>query len=134
MQLPPLAAHEKTNSGARRIASDASSKVFGELEAPALFPSDVFGSTHGLPSALEKCAVPDAHEIWAYADFADATLKRGNDGVYHHAGKHRLHRYLTGFDFRYNAREVSYVQRRDFCIKQVRGKRLKYRDSCETKA
>ncbi|HWB85310.1 MAG TPA: IS1595 family transposase [Bryobacteraceae bacterium] len=60
-----------------------------------------------------------------------ATLKRGINGVYHHVGKHHLHRYLSEFDFRYNAREVSDVERRNLCIAQVGGKRLKYRDSCK---
>jgi len=59
-----------------------------------------------------------------------ATLKRGIDGVYHHVSKRHLNRYLSEFDFRYNSREVSDVERRDLAIKQVGGKRLKYRDSC----
>jgi transposase-like protein len=59
-----------------------------------------------------------------------ATLKRGIDGVYHHVSKQHLHRYLNEFDFRYNARFVSDVERRDSAIKQVGGKRLTYRDSC----
>jgi len=58
-----------------------------------------------------------------------ATLKRGIDGVYHHVSKGHLHRYLSEFDLRYNSREVSDVERRDLAIKQVGGKRLKYRDS-----
>ena len=58
-------------------------------------------------------------------------LKRGINGVYHHVGKHHLHRYLSEFDFRYNARDVSDVERRDLAIKQVGGKRLMYRDSCK---
>jgi hypothetical protein len=57
-------------------------------------------------------------------------LKRGINGVYHHVGKNHLHRYLTEFDFRYNARDVSDVERRDMAIAQTGGKRLKYRDSC----
>jgi transposase-like protein len=56
-------------------------------------------------------------------------LKRGLAGTYHHVGKGHLHRYLTEFDFRYNAREVSDVERRNLAIKQVGGKRLMYRDS-----
>jgi hypothetical protein len=56
-------------------------------------------------------------------------LKHGIDGVYHQVSKNHLHRYLTEFDFRYNAREVSDVERRDLAIRQVGGKRLKYRDS-----
>jgi len=59
-----------------------------------------------------------------------ANLKRGINGVYHHVGKHHLHRYLAEFDFRYNSREVSDVERRDMAIAQTSGKRLKYRDSC----
>jgi hypothetical protein len=51
-----------------------------------------------------------------------ATLKRGINGVYHHVSKEHLHRYLTEFDFRYNAREVSDVERRNLCIAQVGGR------------
>jgi transposase-like protein len=59
-----------------------------------------------------------------------ATLKRGINGVYHHVGKQHLHRYLTEFDFRYNAREVSDAERRDIALTGADGKRLTYRDSC----
>jgi hypothetical protein len=59
-----------------------------------------------------------------------ATLKRGINGVYHHASKRHLHRYLSEFDFRYNAREVSDSERARLARKGVSGKRLMYRDSC----
>jgi transposase-like protein len=57
-------------------------------------------------------------------------LKRGINGVHHHVGKRHLHRYLSEFNFRYNAREVSDVERRDLALKRVGGKRLIHRDSC----
>jgi transposase-like protein len=57
------------------------------------------------------------------------TLKRGLNGVYHHVGRHHLHRYLSKFDFRYNAREVSDAERAKLALKGISGKRLKYRDS-----
>ena len=57
-------------------------------------------------------------------------MKRGIVGVYHHVSPQHLKRYLAEFDFRYNAREVSGVERRDLAIKQAGRKRLKYRDSC----
>jgi transposase-like protein len=57
-------------------------------------------------------------------------LKRGLNGVYHHVGKHHLQRYLTEFDFRYNSRDVSDVERAKLALKGVSGKRLRYRDSC----
>lgn len=58
-----------------------------------------------------------------------ATLKRGINGVYHHVGKHHLHRYLSEFDFRHNARKVSDGQRTDKALKGADGKRLTYRES-----
>lgn len=56
-------------------------------------------------------------------------LKRGINGVYHHVGKQHLHRYLSEFDFRYNARHVNDGERALLAIKRVDGKRLTYRDS-----
>jgi transposase-like protein len=58
-----------------------------------------------------------------------ANLKRGINGVYHHVGKQHLHRYLSEFDFRYNAREISDGERAKLAIKGSQGKRLMLRDS-----
>lgn len=56
-------------------------------------------------------------------------LKRGINGVYHHVGKHHLHRYLSEFDFRYNSRHIEDGERSLLAIRKVSGKRLTYRDS-----
>ncbi len=58
-----------------------------------------------------------------------ANLKRGINGVYHHVGKRHLHRYLTEFDFRYNARDITDGERAERALKGSAGKRLTYRDS-----
>lgn len=58
-----------------------------------------------------------------------ANLKRGINGVYHHVGKRHLHRYLSEFDFRYNARHTKDGERTLLAIKGVNGKRLMLRDS-----
>lgn len=58
-----------------------------------------------------------------------ANLKRGLNGVYHHVGKQHLHRYLSEFDFRYNARKLKDGDRSLLAIKGINGKRLKLRDS-----
>jgi hypothetical protein len=58
-----------------------------------------------------------------------ATLKRGINGVYHHVGKQHLHRYLSEFDFRYNARKVSDGDRTLLALNGTGGKRLMLRDS-----
>ena len=56
-------------------------------------------------------------------------LKRGINGVYHHVGKQHLHRYLSEFDFRYNARKVNDGDRTLLALKSTSGKRLMLRDS-----
>lgn len=60
-----------------------------------------------------------------------ANLKRGINGVYHHVSKQHLHRYLSEFDFRYNAREISDGERAKLAIKGSQGKRLMLRDSSD---
>lgn len=54
-------------------------------------------------------------------------FKRGMKGVYQHCNQRHLHRYLAEFDFRYNARTVSDVERRDEALRAIEGKRLTYR-------
>jgi transposase-like protein len=55
-------------------------------------------------------------------------LKRGVTGVYHHVSKKHLHRYLSEFDFRYNARQLTDGDRAQGALKGFEGKRLMYRD------
>lgn len=56
-------------------------------------------------------------------------FKRGMRGVYQHAAKRHLHRYLAEFDFRYSNRValgVNDVKRADMILSGVSGKRLTY--------
>ena len=53
-------------------------------------------------------------------------LKRGIDGVYHHVSEAHLPRYLSEFDFRYNARHVSDGERTVKALAGAEGKRLRY--------
>jgi transposase-like protein len=56
-------------------------------------------------------------------------LKRGLIGTYHHVGRYHLPAYLNEFDFRYNHRSVSDVERTVAALQGITGKRLFYRDS-----
>jgi ISXO2 transposase-like protein len=58
-----------------------------------------------------------------------ANLKRGINGAYHRVGRQNLHRYLSEFDFRYNARKMKDGDRSLLAIKGTSGKRLKLRDA-----
>lgn len=54
-------------------------------------------------------------------------LKRGLIGTYHHVGEQHLGRYIKEFDFRYNNRKVTDMERSDNALKGITGKRLTYR-------
>ena len=59
-----------------------------------------------------------------------AILKRGLVGTFHHVGEQHLFRYMKEFDFRYNTRSalgVEDVERADFALKGISGKRLTYK-------
>lgn len=53
-------------------------------------------------------------------------FKRGMRGVYQHCAEKNLHRYLAEFDFRYNTRHMSDVERTVLAIREGEGKRLTY--------
>lgn len=53
-------------------------------------------------------------------------FKRGMKGVYQHCGEQHLHRYLAEFDFRYNERHESDIDRAALALKGIVGKRLTY--------
>lgn len=54
-------------------------------------------------------------------------LKRGHFGVYHVWSKQHLARYCHEFAFRWKYREVTDEARREAALKQIGGKRLKYK-------
>ena len=53
-------------------------------------------------------------------------LKRGIVGTFHHVSQQHLSRYVAEFDFRYNERGVSDIERSESALKGARGKRLTY--------
>jgi len=56
-------------------------------------------------------------------------LKRGVHGIFHHVSRKHLPRYCDEFEFRWNGRELSDVERRTLALQQAPGKRLMYRQS-----
>jgi transposase-like protein len=53
-------------------------------------------------------------------------FKRGMRGVYQHCAEKHLHRYLAEFDFRYNTRKISDMERTVAAVRGGEGKRLTY--------
>ena len=84
-----------------------------------------FASHEVVNHAEGEYARGDAHTNTAEGYFAN--LKRGLNGSYHHVSHKHLHRYLSEFDFRWNAREASDSARTVAALSQAEGKRLRYR-------
>lgn len=53
-------------------------------------------------------------------------FKRGMRGVYQHCKEKHLHRYLAEFDFRYNSRKITDMERTIAAVRGGEGKRLTY--------
>jgi transposase-like protein len=54
-------------------------------------------------------------------------LKRGIYGTYHHVSATHLKRYVGEFDFRYNTRRITDMERAQIAAEGIKGKRLTYR-------
>src|ERR1700730_16786364 len=53
-------------------------------------------------------------------------FKRGMRGIYQHCAEKHLHRYLAEFDFRYNTRKLTDMERTVLAVRGGEGKRLTY--------
>jgi transposase-like protein len=60
------------------------------------------------------------------AESFNALLKRGHYGIFHSLSKKHLHRYCSGFEFRWNHRKVTDGERMVAAIEGAAGKRLMY--------
>ena len=127
---------------AAREITDAELSVLNELwQRPSATVQELTESLYGntAPALLatvrklldrleaEGCVSRD-REKWPHHYFA--ILKRGLVGTFHHVGEQHLSRYVKEFDFRYNFRTalgVSDVERTDYALKGISGKRLTYR-------
>ena len=58
-------------------------------------------------------------------------IRRGVMGTFHSVSRKHLPNYLNEFQFRWNTRKMNDGQRVAAAIKQIDGKRLKYRESVE---
>jgi transposase-like protein len=84
-------------------------------------------ASHEVVNHMDEYVRGDAYTNTAENFFS--ILKRGINGIYHHVSEEHLHRYLSEFDFRYNARHVSDAERTRLALRKTEGKRLMYRDS-----
>ena len=62
--------------------------------------------------------------IWIGNAGVFSLLKRGLYGTFHSVSRKHLHRYLSEFDFRYDARKIEDGERTALAIRNANGKHL----------
>ena len=80
---------------------------------------------HSVAHARGEFVRGDAHTNTAEGFFS--LLKRGIVGTFHHVGKGHLGKYVSEFEFRYNARKIGDAQRPLLIVHGAEGKRLTYK-------
>ena len=84
-----------------------------------------FASHEKVNHSIEEYVRGDAHRQTVENYFS--LLKRGIVGVYHHVSAAHLKRYVGEFEFRYNTRKRTDMERAALAAEGIKGKRLTYR-------
>jgi transposase-like protein len=84
----------------------------------------LFASHETVKHSADEYVRGDVHTNSAEGYFS--IFKRGMRGVYQHCAEKHLHRYLAEFDFRYNTRKISDMERTELAVRGGEGKRLTY--------
>ena len=112
-------------------------EIHGAVEPGSQIYTDEFGAYSDLDGLFYRHSTVN-HSAGEYARGAASTnsiesvwavLKRGLNGVYHHASPKHLHRYVDEFTFRLNDGRVAVhtLDRLDSFVVRTAGKRLTYR-------
>jgi transposase-like protein len=83
-----------------------------------------FADHESVKHSVKEYVRGDVHTNSAEGYFS--IFKRGMRGVYQHCAEKHLHRYLAEFDFRYNTRKISDMERTELAVRGGEGKRLTY--------
>ena len=111
--------------------------IYNNVDPLAIICTDDFRSYLGLDKDYSDHYIIQ-HSKGKYAEGINHTntiegffslLKRGINGTFHHVSKKHLNLYLNEFNFRYNNRKITDIERTLNALASVEGKRLMYRDS-----
>ena len=97
-----------------------SGSVTAYASIPCAGTRSIFGS-YSLPAYRTK-----ARQIPSHLNCGAPQTSNRDVCATRHISKQHLHRYLAEFDFRYNTRDVSDIERAEQAIQGVKGKRLRY--------
>jgi transposase-like protein len=91
-----------------------------------LYPEvgQLFAAHETVKHSADEYVRGDVHTNSAEGYFS--IFKRGMRGVYQHCAEKHLHRYLAEFDFRYNTRKITDMERTELAVRGGEGKRLTY--------
>jgi transposase-like protein len=122
------------------VTSNNLAKILREnipADSHLMTDSSVVYRSHVIRSPFARHGMTN-HRIGEYAkpdgthsntvESAFSLLKRGIYGTFHNVSGKHLHRYVSEFDFRWNARKVDDGERLARAVRSAVGKRLRYRE------
>ena len=122
-----------TLKGAIRENVDRSSRIMtDEWSSYRGIGTEFKGGHEIVTHSAGEYARGDAHVNTAESYFA--LLKRGVMGSFHHISKQHLDRYCDEFSFRWDYRSTTDAQRTEVAIRQMKGKRLSYKQPIQPKS
>lgn len=95
--------------------------------APVYFSLPIYGYELEQVNHHKKEFVRDNNHINTIESYF-SLFKRGMTGIYQHCSPHHLKRYLYEFDFRYNYKDISDMERFYRLLMGICGKRLTYKE------
>ncbi len=104
---------------------DAASSLMTDESKVYTETGKTFAGHETVNHSIEEYVRGEAHT--QTVDNYFSLLKRGIIGVYHHVSATHLKRYVGEFDFRYNTRKITDMERATLAAEGIKGKRLTYR-------
>jgi transposase-like protein len=116
---------DKTTVG-KIVADNIARETRLHTDESRLYPEvgQLFAAHETVKHSADEYVRGDVHTNSAEGYFS--IFKRGMRGVYQHCAEKHLHRYLAEFDFRYNTRKISDMERTELAVRGGEGKRLTY--------
>lgn len=111
---------------AKIVADNIARETRLHTDESRLYPEvgQLFAAHETVKHSADEYVRGDVHTNSAEGYFS--IFKRGMRGVYQHCAEKHLHRYLAEFDFRYNTRKISDMERTELAVRGGEGKRLTY--------
>jgi transposase-like protein len=124
-QVMPRVSRHTVRTALQEQTIPAQTVLMTDQAAHFITPGREMGWHETVDHSEKEYVRGQAHTNTAEGFFSQ--LQRSIDGTHHSVSPEHLHRYVTEYEFRYNARKMKDGERTALLVEQTAGKRLTYR-------